>query len=588
MAILRKRKKNKKVKTGYSSKQPKENFEVNVSKLVNYMDRRSYEEMKVDAIASKLGFYTARKTIDALISGGEYDRRFDFNMDGEVTAEDTDVMYYYRDDFQNVIVNGVLTTTSSNYHFRITAFDTVTVDGEALEKLVEPDTQEVYVIIPQAGEHQINVVMKEILEGAFKNETCLISAVISGKLEAITKDSFVGCTKLTSLRLPSDVASTVIENGSFTSDSALKTINVPYPVNKIENGAFSPCVNVETVTWGSLLNPSALSQYCRSKLKKVTIESTVSKILSNAFEECVAITGMTFPSSVNTIESNAFSGCSGMKTLTIPSTVTSIADNAFSGCTGIGKLSWNTNYGSLSSITESCNGTLSSVTIGSSVSSLKAKSFSGCTKLSGLTLSPNLKTIGDNAFNGCTALSAINLSYITSFGKSSFAGCTKLSAVTLAAGVTLGESTFNGCTGITSLTVGTISTIGSGAFNGCSGVKKLTWGTNASPSCVTQYCGSNLETVTISTSNITTIGVNAFAGCTKLSTLNLPTNISKINEGAFDGCTALETLYVRRTTPPTLSATIPDGTAIKVPSSYVNTYKNNQYWSAYADRISAI
>lgn len=97
---------------------------------------------------------------------------------------------------------------------------------------------------------------------------------------------------------------------------------------------------------------------------------------------------------------------------------------------------------------------------------------------------------------------------------------------------------------------------------------------------------TNLNNITIP-SNITKIGDESFYGCTGLTCITLPDSITKIGKNAFYGCTNIEYLIVESMYPCELGEGAFDGAdyLIYVPENCEDDYKNNSYWSVYADRI---
>lgn len=73
-----------------------------------------------------------------------------------------------------------------------------------------------------------------------------------------------------------------------------------------------------------------------SRLKKVTIPDTVTRIGVRAFARC-AFESFTIPESVTTIESRAFFDCSYLKEITVPQSVKLIGEMAFYSCTSLEK-----------------------------------------------------------------------------------------------------------------------------------------------------------------------------------------------------------------------------------------------------------
>ncbi|MDE7400890.1 MAG: leucine-rich repeat domain-containing protein [Clostridia bacterium] len=73
-----------------------------------------------------------------------------------------------------------------------------------------------------------------------------------------------------------------------------------------------------------------------TRLKKVTVPDTVTRIGSRAFVRC-AFTLFTIPESVTVIESRAFFDCSYLKEITIPKSVKSLGEMSFYCCTSLEK-----------------------------------------------------------------------------------------------------------------------------------------------------------------------------------------------------------------------------------------------------------
>lgn len=151
-----------------------------------------------------------------------------------------------------------------------------------------------------------------------------------------------------------------------------------------------------------------------------------------------------------------------------------------------------------------------------------------------------------------------------------FAYCKELVKVHLPNNISgIYDSMFRDCSKLTKINIpATVTILGSRAFNGCSSLCKL------------DYLG-----------NITSIEQYTFAGCTSLIWLRIPSTCTFIAKYSFEHCDALTTLIVEAITPPTIEMytinVVPE-LKIYVPDASVNTYKNNNLWSQYANRIYAL
>eukprot|EP00729_Bicosta_minor_P017688 gene17688-biopygen9423 len=76
----------------------------------------------------------------------------------------------------------------------------------------------------------------------------------------------------------------------------------------------------------------------KTKVTRVTIPSSVTRIGDNAFRGCSSLASLQIPSSVTSIGYCAFQGCSALASLAIPSSVTRIGDCAFEGCSSLASL----------------------------------------------------------------------------------------------------------------------------------------------------------------------------------------------------------------------------------------------------------
>ena len=152
--------------------------------------------------------------------------------------------------------------------------------------------------------------------------------------DKIGDNAFFGCSRLTSLTLPSGV--TEIGFGAFYGCSGLTSITLPSGVTKIGDFAFYGCSGLTSLTL-----PSGLTEignyafYGCSGLTSLILPSGVTRIGDSTFYGCSGLTSLTLPSGVTKIGYSAFKDCRGLTSMTLPSGVTEIGYDAFSGCSGL-------------------------------------------------------------------------------------------------------------------------------------------------------------------------------------------------------------------------------------------------------------
>ena len=170
-----------------------------------------------------------------------------------------------------------------------------------------------------------------------------------------------------------------------------------------------------------------------------------------------------------------------------------------------------------------------------------------------------------------------------------FEDCQKLETVVLPEGLRyICNNAFSGCLALKNITIpSTVTEIGSEAFMKCTSLENITIPDNVTSlsDYVFAYC-SSLKNVTLS-NNLKSIGTGAFYSCTALTTITLSSSVTSLDGSAFTN-TNLSSLYLKSTTPPTLSnATLPSTiTKIYVPTASVNTYKTTSNWSSYSGKIT--
>ena len=183
----------------------------------------------------------------------------------------------------------------------------------------------------------------------------------------------------------------------------------------------------------------------------------------------------------------------------------------------------------------------------------------------------------------------ISLSNYTAFSNEEFFNCLSLTSVTIGNSVTsIGSNAFSGCSGLTSITIpDSVTSIGEYALLGCSSLTSVTIPDNVTSIGSNAFSGcSGLTSITIPDS-VTSIGEYAFSGCSSLTSVTIGNSVTSIIDEAFQNCNKLKTIRMSATNPPTLGSNAFDTSLEKiiVPKSAINTYKSEDRWSTYADKI---
>ena len=240
---------------------------------------------------------------------------------------------------------------------------------------------------------------------------------------------------------------------------------------------------------------------------------------------------------------------------------------------------------------------IASLTIGNQVTSIGAYCFNDCSGLNSVTFSNSLTSIGNNAFSGCNALTSVTFGNgLISIGDNAFGGCRSItSPLNIPLGVkTIGNYAFYDCENAPTLIIPiSVDSIGCAAFSYCISLQSVTiedgnepltfgysngTGTFANSSIGALYLGRQ-----ISYSN----DDSPFSENKLLTSLEIGSNVTSIDDYAFSGCTGLSQITSNPTTPPALQANTFSGVKTDIPiyidCNYLTDYQSVQYWSDFTN-----
>ena len=294
--------------------------------------------------------------------------------------------------------------------------------------------------------------------------------------------------------------------------------------------------------------------------------------------------------------------------INIPSGTTKIGYNAFYDCSS-----------------------LTSVIMPNSITEINRAAFSRCFALSSVTLSENLTIIGENAFQNCNTLTSLVIpNSVTTIQDSAFYYCTGLTSVTLGTGLTAlrgSNGNFAYCTHLTKIIclATTPPTLGSNTFtetNNCpiyvpaesvDAYKAESWISYKSRIYPIQQVATvdgnpvyNYDLLNKDATTITDVELekmpagtsvefaegltNITAGEINYQQVTLPSTFTGFGDSNMIG-SSVTTITSNAVTPPGAFRNQLGGsglTAIYVPASAVDAYKENATWSSFASIIQAI
>ena len=327
----------------------------------------------------------------------------------------------------------------------------------------------------------------------------------------------------------------------FQAIPSLKKVIMPLHMETVSNHAFSWCVNLETIDFGT--NSDILTICGGGSGAGFT---TIRWKYYGAFENCQSLKSVTLPDNLEEFQAGAFYNCTSLENVMFPESC---------------------NVRTLEPTVMSANSNYGADLPGMSAATASFGILPGCTSIETLTLPKSLRKIQVGALAGVQARHIIFPDGLTSVdSRSLFYGCSRLEEVTLPALITeFGSFMFYGCKSLTKietqasitrygdycfakanpafLVLDPSATYGDYVFEGMD-AESLTIPDNFTEIPCGMFANwTNLKSVNFG--EVEKIGKNAFRGCTALPILNtLPSTLTHIAEAAFSGCDALKNLVL--------------------------------------------
>jgi len=410
------------------------------------------------------------------------------------------------------------------------SIQTFTVNG-----FVYRITSENSVGLESGGVYSGEIVIPPTVENAGK----------SYNVTSISGDAFFKCHNLVSVRVPVTVSAIEFNFGNAP-ESIHITIDEKNPYFTV----------IDDVVFNK--NKTTLLA-CKGNKTQYVIPSSVTKIGSFAFYDCISLKSLVIPSSVTTIEGQAFMRCLGLTTLEIPNSVTSIGEYAFAHNPRLTSVTLPTSIKIVENgLFLECTG-LKSFTIPSSVTTIEAGTFSSCSSLKSINIPSSVTSFGQFAFSDCTSLTSITLPpSLSTIVRQLFQECTGLTSISIPPSVTSIETlAFLECHSLTSVTIPeNVSTIAENAFSNCIALKQIDVNSknpyytslegvlfNKDKSTLILYPSKKVVQYVVPNS-VKTIESNAFSNCMELTSITLPNSVTTIGNAAFGACSNLKEILL--------------------------------------------
>lgn len=160
------------------------------------------------------------------------------------------------------------------------------------------------------------------------------------KLQKIREYAFDYCTKLTSLNLPDNTDSLILQ-GAFSRCHSLTNVHLPSGLFCLDNDLFINCSQLKQIEIPAHIKTvchSAFQGCCNLESVSFHKDSELEEIKDKAFLDCVKLKNINLPQGLRSICLAAFKGCSQLEQIDLPLAVQYVGEQVFSGCVSLKKV----------------------------------------------------------------------------------------------------------------------------------------------------------------------------------------------------------------------------------------------------------
>lgn len=188
--------------------------------------------------------------------------------------------------------------------------------------------------------------------------------------------------------------------------SQVKKIVINSGITKIGDNAFCCLPNVTSVSIPDTVTVIGQAAFCEDEsLNNVKIPNSVTTIEKSAFKHCNKFTSITLPSNLKSLGGSAFRGCGNLKSITLPSTLSVISAWTFSYCGNLEKITLPKGITTIENFAFGYSG-LTSIELPSSLLKILPNAFYD-TNLTQITIPSQVTYIEQHAFGGCYKLTKV-------------------------------------------------------------------------------------------------------------------------------------------------------------------------------------
>lgn len=491
------------------------------------------------------------------------------NNYGTIYGDGSDLFY---DDSVNFVISDGVLTKYNGWQSHVEIPDTVTAIGEGA---FQNNTTMMTVEIPDS--------VTSIGDKAFYGCTNLVGVVILDSVLTIGASAFQNCVSLENVQLSANVTS--IGYWAFRDCKSLKKIEIPKSLESTtsyalgypeSSGIFYGCDNLQTILFeeGTTTIAYCLFANCDG-IKQIEIPNTVTNIEGYAFYNCVNLEKLKIQNSVTNIGNSAFQDCKNITYLNISNNITCIGYWAFRDCNMLERVeipksletttSYAGTYPESSGIFYGCKN-LKTIVFENGATQISYCIFANCGGIEEIDIPDTITSIESYAFYNCTNLKRVNIpDSVTKIEKYAFGMCSNMTDLRLSKRiVSIGHWAFRDCNGLReveipkSLNATTVYAgsypMSSGIFYGCENLKTIVFekGTTKISNCLFANCKGIEELIIPDT--VKTIEKYAFCNCTNLKQIEIPNGTDVLENYTFSGCVSLKTVTL-----PNKIITIPEG-----------------------------